>query len=165
MNVGEFFKYVNSDACRSFYADLTPDNKDTILETMMNDTDFITTVQEWMPDLAMLRSKIDTNLGQVLKKRSKPETKKEVVPEPVKPVKKDDEDDDADFMVFDDDEKKEDEIISCTRRSDSERASDPPLEDCPDYDEEKGKHIGNGYYVKQEGHLMKMTCPQWIVYY
>lgn len=156
MNVGDFFKYLNSDSCRSFYTDLTSDNKDDILETMMNDVDFMTTVQEWIPDLAMLRSKIDTNLGQVLKKRSKPETKKEVVVQsPVKPVVEND----ADFMVFDDDDKKEDEIISCIR------ASDPSLEDCPDYDEEKGKYIGNGYYVKQEGHLMKMTCPQWIVYY
>ncbi len=166
MNVGEFFKYLNSDACRSFYSDLTSDNKDDILETMMNDTDFMTTVQEWMPDRATLRSKIDTNLGQVLKKRSKPETKKEVVPEPVKHVS-DDDDDDDDFMVFDEDgdDKKEDEIISCIRRSDSDRASDPPLEDCLDYDEEKGKHIGRGYYLKHEGHLMKMTCPEWIVYY
>jgi hypothetical protein len=165
MNVGEFFKYLNSDACRSFYADLTSDNKDDILETMMNDTDFMTTVQEWMPDPAMLRSKIDTNLGQVLKKRSKPETKKEVVPEPAKPVKHVSDDDEDDFMVFDDDsdDKKEDEIISCIRRSD--RASDSPLEDYPDYDEEKGKYIGNGYYLKHEGHLMKMTSPEWIVYY
>ena len=161
MNVGDFFKYLNSDSCRSFYADLTSDNKDDILETMMSDVDFMTTVQEWIPDPAMIRNKLDTNLGQVLKKRSKPETKKEVQA-PVKPVVQE-EDDDADFLVFDDDEdKKEDEIISMTRRSNVDVIVQ---ESYSEYDEEMGKHIGRGYYLKQEGHLMKMTSPEWIVYY
>lgn len=161
MNVGDFFKYLNSDACRSFYVDLTADNKNDILETMMNDTNFMTAVQEWIPDTDMIRNKLDTNLGQVLKKRSKPETKKEVQA-PVKPVVQE-EDDDADFLVFDDDEdKKEDEIISMTHRP----VTDIIVQDSyPEYDEEMGKHIGRGYYVKQEGHLMKMTSPEWIVYY
>ena len=163
MNVGDFFKYLNSDSCRSFYADLTSDNKDDILETMMSDVDFMTTVQEWIPDPAMIRNKLDTNLGQVLKKRSKPETKKEVQA-PVKPVVQE-EDDDADFLVFDDDEYKstsEDEIISMTRRS---NVDDIVQESYQEYDEEMGKHVGSGYYLKQEGHLMKMTSPEWIVYY
>lgn len=163
MNVGDFFKYLNSDACHSFYSDLTADNKNDVIETMMNDTNFMTTVQEWIPDPAMIRNKLDTNLGQVLKKRSKPETKKEVQA-PVKPVVQE-ENDDADFLVFDDDEDKstsEDEIISMTRRS---NVDDIVQDSYPEYDEEMGKHVGNGYYVKQEGHLMKMTSPEWIVYY
>ena len=161
MNVGEFFKYVNSDACQRFYSDLTTDNKNDVIETMMNDVDFIETVQEWISETAMIRNKLDTNLGQVLKKRSKPETKKE---EPVKPVVQEVEDDDADFMVFDDEEdKKEDEIISATRRPVVHDKEDETS--YPAYDEEMGKHVGSGYYLKQEGHLMKMTSPEWIVYY
>lgn len=162
MNVGDFFKYLNSDACHSFYSDLTADNKNDVIETMMNDTNFMTTVQEWIPDQAMIRNKLDTNIGQVLKKRSKPETKKEIQAL-VEPVVQE-EDDDADFLVFDDDDedKKEYEIISMTRRS---NADDIVQESYPEYDEDMGKHIGRGYYLKQENHLMKMTSPEWIVYY
>ena len=34
-----------------------------------------------------------------------------------------------------------------------------------DTDEEKGKHIGSGIYLKREGHLIKMTTPNFTVYY
>ena len=35
----------------------------------------------------------------------------------------------------------------------------------PEFDEEKGKHLGSGFYLKREDHLMKLTSPEWTIYY
>ena len=40
------------------------------------------------------------------------------------------------------------------------------IEDLPVViDEKLGTHIGNGIYLLREDHLIKMTTPDWVVYY
>ena len=143
MNVGELFKYLNSDTCEEFYQELTYDNKKEIIDKMMNDECFTTNAHLFVSNDDVIRSKIDSKLGQILKKNNvitKEESKKC--------------------------ELKPDNIVLAPQENENE--SD--LIQSDDYlfrhqDSEKGKYIGSGIFLKREGHLIKMTTPTFTVYY
>jgi hypothetical protein len=106
MNIGELFKFLNSEVCTNFFQNVTHDNKNEMIDKMMNDNAFIETARLYVSDDNIIRSKIETLIGQLMKK--------------TQPVKK---------------------------------------------NEENGTHIGNGIYLKRECHLIKMTTPDFTVYY
>jgi hypothetical protein len=148
---------------------------------MMNNESFIKLAHEHVSEDNVIRSKIDNKLGQLLKKNGRPVTPHELfvanldgisnqldklsvapgtnmvhavpsVPEIVEFV-----DQDGQASI---------------------RAPHVVLKPgslgllCPgqamlaeDTDDEKGKHIGSGIYLKREGHLIKMTTPNFTVYY
>ena len=105
-NVGELFKFLNSEICSNFFQNVTHDNKNEIIDKMMNDNTFIETARLYVSDDNIIRSKIETMLGQLMKK------------------------------------------TQCVKKN-----------------EENGTHIGNGIYLKRECHLIKMTTPDFTVYY
>ena len=78
MNVGELFKYLNSDTCEEFYQGLTYNNKNEIINKMMNNESFIKLAHENVSDDNIIRSKIDTKLGQLLKKNGRLVTSNEL---------------------------------------------------------------------------------------
>lgn len=106
MNIGELFKFLNTEVCTNFFQNVTHDNKNEMIDKMMNDNAFIETARLYVSDDNIIRSKIETMLGQLMKK--------------TQPAKK---------------------------------------------NEENGTHIGNGIYLKRELHLIKMTTPDFTVYY
>ena len=167
MDVGGLFKLLNTNICDGFYQDLTPDNKQEIIDKMMNDEVFMSMAHQYVSDDNVIRNKIDTNMGQLLKKKSKLVTPhelflanldgissqlehkvvaKETTMIPVIPV--------VDEIV---------ELSGVQRRKVGLNLHYVPLH--PSFDEEKGKHIGSGIYLKREGHLIKMTTPNFTVHY
>ena len=146
MNVGELFKFLNSEFCDGFYQGLTYDNKKEISDKMMNNESFISLAHEFVSDDNMIRSKIDTKLGQLLKKNTKPVTPHEL------------------FLANQDGISNQLEKLSTPAIIDTYGKLVPPELVMP-YDEEKGKYIGSGIYLKHEGHLIKMTTNDFTVYY
>ena len=67
-NVGELFKFLNSEICSNFFQNVTHDNKNEIIDKMMNDNTFIETARLYVSDDNIIRSKIETMLGQLMKK-------------------------------------------------------------------------------------------------
>jgi hypothetical protein len=128
-DIGGFFKWLNSPALDEWFnVKLTKDNKGEIIEEMMVSPDFIDSAREFITDEAMIRNKLETKIGQVLKKKNTTAVIKS---------------DDADEAIV---------------------VSEDAVE-FPDFDEENGKHVGCGIYLKQEGHVTKMTTPNFTVYY
>jgi hypothetical protein len=179
MNVGELFKFLNSEFCDGFYQGLTYDNKKEISDKMMNNESFISLAHEFVSDDNMIRSKIDTKLGQLLKKNTKPVTPHELFlanqdgisrqleksklgqllkknTKPVTPHEL--------FLANQDGISNQLEKLSTPAIIDTYGKLVPPELVMP-YDEEKGKHIGSGIYLKHEGHLIKMTTNDFTVYY
>lgn len=146
MNVGELFKFLNSEFCDAFYQGLTYDNKKEMSDKMMNNESFISLAHEFVSDDNMIRSKIDTKLGQLLKKNTKPVTPHEL------------------FLANQEGISNQLEKLSTPAIIDTYGKLVPPELVMP-YDEEKGKHIGSGIYLKHEGHLIKMTTNDFTVYY
>lgn len=129
-DIGGFFKWLNSPALDEWFnVKLTKDNKGEIIEEMMVSPDFIDSAREFITDEAMIRNKLETKVGQVLKKKNT------VVP------KCEDVSDDVPSHLG------------------------TAVVEFSDFDEEKGKHVGCGIYLKQEGHVTKMTTPNFTVYY
>jgi hypothetical protein len=128
-DIGGFFKWLNSSALDEWFnIKLTKDNKGEIIEEMMVSPDFIDTAKGFIEDEATIRNKLETKVGQVLKKKNTTTVIKS---------------DDADEAIV---------------------VSEDAVE-FPDFDEENGKHVGCGIYLKQEGHVTKMTTPNFTVYY
>jgi hypothetical protein len=128
-DIGGFFKWLNSPALDEWFnVKLTKDNKGEIIEEMMVSPDFIDTAKGFIEDAAIIRNKLETKIGQVLKKKNTTAVIKS---------------DDADEAIV---------------------VSEDAVE-FPDFDEENGKHVGCGIYLKQEGHVTKMTTPNFTVYY
>jgi hypothetical protein len=128
-DIGGFFKWLNSPALDEWFnVKLTKDNKGEIIEEMMVSPDFIDTAKGFIEDEAIIRNKLETKIGQVLKKKNTTAVIKS---------------DDADEAIV---------------------VSEDAVE-FPDFDEENGKHVGCGIYLKQEGHVTKMTTPNFTVYY
>ena len=131
-DIGGFFKWLNSPALDEWFnVKLTKDNKGEIIEEMMVSPDFIETAKGFIEDEATIRNKLETKIGQVLKKKNTVVSKCE----------------DAEAAVSDN------------------VATTTTVVEFPDFDEEKGKHVGCGIYLKQEGHVTKMTTPNFTVYY
>ena len=146
MNVGELFKFLNSDVCDAFYKELTYDNKDDIINNMMNDECFLEKAHEFVSDDNIIRSKVDTKLGQQLKKKPRLVTPHEL------------------FLA---------NLDGISEQLDKLKIAPgtivvPSVQTVPELDEideEKGKYIGSGIYLKREGHLIKMTTPTFSFYY
>jgi hypothetical protein len=155
MNVGELFKFLNSEFCDAFYQGLTYDNKKEISDKMMNNESFISLAHDFVSDDNVIRSKIDTKLGQLLKKNTKPVTPHEL------------------FLANQDGISRQlekprsslDVVRADDVRSVCLAVSTEVVPEIVEFDEEKGKHIGSGIYLKREGHLIKMTTNDFTVYY
>ena len=144
MNVGGLFQWLNSDTCLPFYVSLTPDNRADILEQCMSNEEFVGQASEFVQDIGILRQKLDTKLGQMCKKMSNTSvatSANTIVATSantiINPMKQDME---SDTILVEDT---------------GNMVSDP----------DKGTHIGSGFYLKREGHLIKMTSPEWVIYY
>ena len=136
MNVGGLFQWLNSDTCLPFYVSLTPDNRADILEQCMSNEEFVGQASEFVQDIGILRQKLDTKLGQMCKKISNTSVATSANTI-INPMKQDME---SDTILVEDT---------------GNMVSDP----------DKGTHIGSGFYLKREGHLIKMTSPEWVIYY
>lgn len=133
MDIGGLFQYLNSEACITYFAALTPENRGATIEHIMTECpEFLEGAQAFVSDTNIIRQKLETKVGQMCKKLA-------AVAKPVKeaPVK------DKGVEVF-------------------EGVEEPSF---PEFDTEKGKHIGDGFYLKREDHRMKLTSPEWTVYY
>ena len=146
MNIGELFKFLNSDVCSVFYRELTYDNKNEIIDKMMNEESFISLAHEYVSDDNVIRGKIETKFGQLLKNKPRLVTPHEI------------------FLANLDGISCQLEKLSIAPGTNSIDVV-PAVHEIVEFDEEKGKHIGSGIYLKCEGHLTKMTTPDFTVYY
>jgi hypothetical protein len=149
-NIGGLFQYLNSETCRPYYAELTPENRDDILEKIMSDPVFLEAAQVFVSDIHVIRQKLDTKVGQMCKKMAEKAAKDaeaaaKLTETKAKPA--------ISIKIVEDD----DPIV--------EIAEEEVVEEFPEFDEEKGKYIGSGFYLKREDHLMKLTSPHWTFYY
>lgn len=141
-NIGGLFQWLQSEACTPFYDRLTPENREDIVEQCMSNTDFMEAASAFVEDIAVIRQKLETKVGQLCKKMATAAQPKNTASENV--------------------------ILSCTQEEsvvddDQERLH---IEiEVEHEDKDKGTHIGSGYYLKREGHLIKMTSPAWTIYY
>jgi len=109
----------------------------------------------FVEDIAVIRQKLETKVGQLCKKMTAEAQQKNLVEE----------------------SRSENVILShippiskCTKEEfvvegDQERFSFKIEIEIDTEIEDKGTHIGSGYYLKREGHLIKMTSPEWTIYY
>jgi hypothetical protein len=147
-NVGELFKLLNSELCNKFYENVTQENKENIIDNMINDEELMTLMNPIMNDLDMIKIKIDTKLSSIIKKNMPKQ----------------------DITIVDKNMPKQD-ITILDKNEIKEIESTPELicdqfEDEIGYiDKEKGKYIGSGFYLKRVDHLIKMTSPNFVVYY
>jgi hypothetical protein len=146
MDVGGLFKFLNSETCDGFYPHMTPDNKQEIIDKMMNDEVFMSMAHQYVTDDNVIRNKIDTNMGQLLKKKTRLVTPHEI------------------FLANLDgiSSQLENKVVA---KETTMIPVVPVVDEIVDFDEEKGNHIGSGIYLKREGHLIKMTAPDFTVYY
>lgn len=149
MNIVELFKFFNSDVCDEFYQGLTYDNKDDIINKMMNDESFLEKAHQFVSDDSAIRSMIDTKLGQQFKKKTRLVTPREI------------------FLANLDgiSEQLDNLKIAQGTKIVPVVQSFPLVPELDEIDEEKGKYIGSGIYLKREGHLIKMTTPTFSIYY
>jgi hypothetical protein len=150
MNINGLFQFMSSEQSNSFFCDVTPDNVSTKLEQLMQNPDFLTLTRVFVDDVLVLRQKVEVKLGQLCKKMKKAEDKP--VPLPVNPTKLVDGQSAEGFQPPDQKENSEEDPINMP----------DPIETI---NESLGTHIGEGIYLQQEGHVFKMTTPQFVVYY
>jgi hypothetical protein len=144
MDIGGLFKLLNSNICDGFYPYMTLENKQEIIDKMMNDEVFMSMAHQCATDDGVIRSMIDTNIRQRLKKKTRLATPREI------------------FLA------NLDGISSQLSKSVVAPAVTKEIsvvDEIAEFDEEKGKHIGSGIYLKREGHLIKMTTPNFTVHY
>ena len=156
-NIGGLFQWLQSDACTPFYDHLTPENRADIVEQCMSNTDFMEAASAFVEDIAVIRQKLETKVGQLCKKMAAEAQQKNL--DEVTGVSKN-------------------EILPSNTNVDLVQSIPPVAGKIPictgndveaeveaEVDIEKGTHIGSGYYLKREGHLIKMTSPEWTIYY
>ena len=68
-NIGELFKHLNSDFCKKFYENVTEYNKNEIIDTMINNIEFINLLNNCVTDLEIVKNKINILLTQIIKKK------------------------------------------------------------------------------------------------
>ena len=146
MNVGGLFQWLNSDTCLPFYVSLTPDNRADILEQCMSNEEFVGQASEFVQDIGILRQKLDTKLGQMCKKMSNTSVATSVATS-------------ANTII-----KSDKSMNAHVAQADSDTIQ-LFVEEIPETDPDRGTHIGSGFYLKREGHLIKMTSPEWVIYY
>ena len=146
---GELFKWINSPYCETtFYANLTSDNKLQIIDDMTNDASFMDTAKTFVSDENVIRSKVETKLEQILKKK---------MPRLVTPHE----------LFLANQNGISAELDKRTKNTTLHNGVNegPIIQVFTEFDEEKGNHIGSGIYLKREEHLIKMTTPNFTVYY
>ena len=140
-NIGGLFQYLNSETCRPYYAALTPENRTEIIEQILSDPVFLEAAQVFVSDIHVIRQKLDTKVGQMCKKMAEKAAKDAEATETKPNIS----------TKIVEEEIAEEEVVA--------------VEEFPEFDEEKGKYIGSGFYLKREDHLMKLTSPHWTFYY
>jgi hypothetical protein len=53
----------------------------------------------------------------------------------------------------------------CKKMSNTVKSEQDVKMDEVDLTDDRGTHIGSGFWLKREGHLIKMTSPEWTIYY
>ena len=153
MNINGLFQFMNTDICDSFFRDVTPENIPSFLEQLMQNPEFIEKTKEYVDDVSVVRQKVEIKLGQLCKKMKMKEKDESVVPVPVKPTKL------VDGY----------ELIRVQYAIDDAAYLRENSVEVPDttesLDESLGTHIGSNIYLQREGHVIKMTTPQFVVYY
>ena len=160
MNVGGLFQWLNSDTCLPFYVSLTPDNRADILEQCLSNEEFVGQASEFVQDIGILRQKLDTKLGQMCKKMSNTSVATS-----------------ANTIVA----TSANTIVATSANTIVATSANTIINPMKQYmesdtilvedtgnmvsDPDKGTHIGSGFYLKREGHLIKMTSPEWVIYY
>lgn len=143
-NIGGLFQYLNSEDCRPYYEALAPlslqDNRSEIIEQIMTDPAFLEAAHEFVSDVGIIRQKLETKVGQLCKKMAEKAAAAQKPAVVVKPKEAP--------IVYIEVVEEEVEVV-----------------EYPEFDEEKGKYIGSGFYLKREDHLMKLTSPEWTLYY
>ena len=147
-NIGGLFQYLNSEACRPYYEAFDPlslqDNRSEIIEQIMSDPAFLEAAQEFVSDVGIIRQKLETKVGQLCKKMAeKTKVEAAAAAKPAVVVKPKE-----DPIVYIEVVEEEVEVV-----------------DYPEFDNDRGKYIGSGFYLKREDHLMKLTSPEWTLYY
>lgn len=142
-NIGGLFQYLNSEACLPYYASLDASTwgsnvsyRAEILDQIMSDPVFLEAAQALVSDTAIIQQKLETKVGQLCKKMAE-----KMVAAAAKPA-----------VVV---KPKEAPIVYVEVEE----------VEYPEFDEERGKHLGGGFYLKREDHLMKLTSPEWTIYY
>jgi len=133
MNLTGLFKYLKSDECSLFFQNVLPENKTEIIENILGNEEFLTTANQFVPDVAIIREQLGNYLTGILKKKMAVP-----VPLPVVEIKPDP----IVFVLEEEEEEDEEEDTSS-----------------------KGTHVGNGIYLLREEHRIKMTTPDFVVYY
>ena len=163
MNVGELFKYLNSESCSIFFQDVDSDSKDATVEKMMNDDVFITGAHQYVSDDDVIRSKIATKYDQLLKKKPRLVSPNELFLANQEGISKQLD------SIKEHHQNRRDLLVSkhetLLTKINDQLDSHEEKEEIPEFDEDKGKHIVSGIYLKREGHLIKMTAPTYTVYY
>lgn len=155
---------MNTDICESFFRDVTSENMTETLDQLMQNPDFLEQTRVFVDDVSVLRQKVVTKLGQLCKKKKTVKENgndvkvSEPVPQPVeKPKPK---------LV---DGYELIKVQYAIDDNNNEAYLKENTLDIPDtvepINESLGKHIGEGIYLLQEGHVFKMTTPQFVVYY
>lgn len=159
MNINGLFQFMSSEQGNSFFCDVTPENSTEFLGQLMQNEEFTTLAREYVADDSVLRQKIVTKIGQLCKKMKKPKEEEDAVSLPVKPTK----------LVDGYELIKVQYDIDDNNNNNNEAYLKENTLDVPDtvepVNESLGKHIGEGIYLLQEGHVIKMTTPQFVVYY
>jgi hypothetical protein len=158
MNINGLFQFMSSEQGNSFFCDVTPENSTEFLGQLMQNEEFTTLAREYVADDSVLRQKIVTKIGQLCKKMKKPK-EEDAVPLPVKPTKLVDGYELIKVQYDIDDNNNNEAYLRENSVEDTINVPDEPI------NEYLGKHIGEGIYLLQEGHVIKMTTPQFVVYY
>ena len=123
----------------------------------------------------IIRSKIDTKLGQQLKKKPKLVTPNELFLANLDGISEQ-----LDKLKISSRAEVEDrsswsnsaEVYRSTIAPGTNSIPSGPIvqvnqeiDEIVEFDEERGKYIGSGIYLKREGHLIKMTTPTFSFYY
>lgn len=172
MNIQGLFQFMSSEQGNSFFCDVTPENSADVLDQLMQNSEFTTLAREFVEDISVLRQKVEIKIGQMCKKMKK--VNDEPIPLPAKTprlvdgyelIKIQYAIDDAAYLRENSiDEEDENSYVHRTGefRMDVVNVVKTSV---PDIDESLGTHIGSNIYVQREGHVIKMTTPQFTVYY
>ena len=134
LDLSGLYKYLKSEECSLFFQNVLPENKTEIIETILGNEVFLTTANQFVPDVAIIREQLGNFLSGILKKKTAVP-----VPLPVVEIKPDP----IVFILEEEEEEEEEEEDTSS----------------------KGTHIGNGIYLLREEHRIKMTTPDFVVYY
>jgi len=158
MNINGLFQFMNTDVCESFFRDVTTENMTETLDQLMQNPDFLEQTRVFVDDMSVLRQKVVTKLGQLCKKKKTVKEEEPISPPAETPKPKLVDGNELIRVQYAIDDNNNNEAYL------KENTLDVPATVEP-VNESLGKHIGEGIYLLQEGHVIKMTTPQFVVYY